>query len=318
LELVAEGLEFPEGPVALADGSVLVSEIRGGTIARVDPDSGSVERLADTGGGPNGAALGPDGRLYVCNNGGFTWSEHADGLVVPGRALARGGNQPPDYAGGSIQVVDLGSGEVQALYTECDGNQLKGPNDIVFDDHRGFYFTDSGKRRDRDSDFGGLYYATADGSKIDEIAYPMVLANGVGLSPLGDRLYVTETITARVWAWQVEAPGRLAQGGGPGPGGAELVHTLTDYRLIDSLAVEAGGNVCLATLNAGAITVVSPAGEVVEVVPVADDDPIVTNVCFGGEGLRTAYVTAAGRGRLYRAEWPRPGLGLHDTQPRTG
>jgi gluconolactonase len=315
VEVVATGLNFPEGPVALADGSVLVSEIRGGSIVRIDPRTGAVERVADTGGGPNGAALGPDGRLYVCNNGGFTWGERDDGLVFPGQALARGGNQPPDYSGGSIQVVDLGSSEVRPLYTECDGNQLKGPNDIVFDACGGFYFTDSGKRRDRESDFGGLYYATADGSEIRELAYPLILANGVGLSPAGDRVYVAETVTARVWAWPIEAPGRLAAGAGPGPGGAELVHTLTDYRLIDSLAVEAGGNVCLATLNVGAITVVSPVGEVVEVVSVAADDPIVTNICFGGEGLRTAYVTASGRGRLYRTEWARPGLELNAAEP---
>lgn len=312
MEIVAEGLNFTEGPIALPDGSVLVSEIRSGTIARIDP-GGGVTRVATTGGGPNGAALGPGGRLFVCNNGGFTWTVTDDGLVVPGRALARGGNQPPDYVGGSIQVVDMDTGSVTDLYTECDGYRLKGPNDIVFDAHGGFYFTDSGKRRERDWDYGGLYYARADGSEIHEIAYPLVLANGVGLSPEGHRVYVAETVTARAWWWEIEAPGRLAEGSGPGAGGAHLLCTLTNYELIDSFAVEADGNLCLATLQRGAITVVSPDGDIVEVVPVADDDPIVTNICFGGDELRTAYITSAGRGRLYRTQWARPGLRLNYT-----
>lgn len=309
MELAAAGLSFSEGPVALDDGSVLVTEIRSGTIARVTPD-GTLTRIATTGGGPNGAALGPGGKLFVCNNGGFTWSELPDGLVVPGAALARGGNQPPDYRGGSIQVVDLEGGSVTDLYTECDGYQLKGPNDIVFDAQGGFYFTDSGKRRERDWDYGALYYAQADGSEIREVAHPLVLANGVGLSPAGDRVYVAETVTARVWWWTIEAPGQLA-GDGPGIAGAHLLCTLTDYQLIDSLAVEAGGNVCLATLHRSAITVVSPDGEIVEVVDVPGDDPVVTNICFGGDDLRTAYITSAGRGRLYRTEWARPGLRLN-------
>jgi gluconolactonase len=314
VKLLTDSLQFPEGPIALSDGTVLVSEIRPGTIARVGQD-GTVTRVAELGGGPNGAAFGPDGLLYVCNNGGFTWTVLDDGLVVPGEGLARGANQPPDYEGGSIQTVDLATGAVRALYTSCEGHQLKGPNDIVFDAHGGFYFTDSGKRRARESDFGGLYYATADGSSVREIAYPLILANGVGLSPDGERVYVAETVTARLWAWEIEAPGVLRQGTGPGVGGAELVHTLTGYEMIDSLAVERDGNVCLATLKAGAITVVSPDGGVVEVVPVAADEPVVTNICFGGDDLRTAYVTSAGRGRLYAAQWARPGLALNGSEP---
>src|SRR3954454_12415475 len=196
---LCDGLAFPEGPVALEDGSVLVCEIRSGTIARVDPE-GAVERVATTGGGPNGAALGPDGRLYVCQNGGFTWTERADGLVHPGRELGRGGNTPPDYAGGAIQVVDLATGAVEDLYTHVDGNRLAGPNDIVFDAHGGFWFTDSGKRRDRDAANSGLYWARADGSEIREVAYPLMSANGVGLSPGGGLVHVAETSTGRLWS----------------------------------------------------------------------------------------------------------------------
>jgi gluconolactonase len=317
VSLSAEGLRFPEGPVALPDGSVLVCEIRSGTIARVDRD-GSVERIAEPGGGPNGAALGPDGRLYVCQNGGSLWNESPDGLVHPGRALGRGGSAPPEYAGGSIQVVDLATGAVEVLFKDCDGNRLSAPNDLVFDPGGGFYFTDMGKRRDRFSDNGGLYYAHADGSAISELAYPLLTPNGVGLSPAGDRVYVAETITGRVWQWEIDGPGRLKQGVGPGVGGAALLYTFGGYELLDSLAIEELGNICVAIVNRGGIAVLSPLGAFIEFVEVNRDDPIVTNICFGGKSLANAYVTSSGRGRLYEAPWPRHGLELQHARHAPG
>src|SRR6266436_5048719 len=109
---ITSGLQFPEGPVALADGSVVVVEIKRGTLTRVAPD-GKQTIVATTGGGPNGAAIGPDGLVYVCNNGGFEWHD-VGGLLVPG-------NQAHDYSGGRIQRVDLATGKVEDLYTACAG-----------------------------------------------------------------------------------------------------------------------------------------------------------------------------------------------------
>ena len=72
VRVLATGLEFPEGPVVMPDGSVVLVEIRGQRLTRVWPD-GRKEVVAQIPGGPNGAALGPDGKMYVCNNGGFSW-----------------------------------------------------------------------------------------------------------------------------------------------------------------------------------------------------------------------------------------------------
>src|SRR4249919_3970665 len=72
-ELVCEGLEFPEGPIAMNDGSVILTEIKGQRLTRVKPD-GTREVVVNTGGGPNGAAVGPDNAIYITNNGGaFEW-----------------------------------------------------------------------------------------------------------------------------------------------------------------------------------------------------------------------------------------------------
>src|SRR5256885_1825876 len=85
--LVTEGLRFPEGPIAMADGSVILTEIEGQALTRVTPD-GKKTTVAQTGGGPNGAAIGPDGKIYVTNNGGsFQWlKQTVDGveLTIPG------------------------------------------------------------------------------------------------------------------------------------------------------------------------------------------------------------------------------------------
>lgn len=139
MRIIAADLQFPEGPVPLADGSVLVVEMAGGRLTRVW-DEGRTETVAELGGGPNGAAVGPDGRIYVANSGGF-------------------------------------------------------------------YFTDSGKLSAAGVEWGALYYAQADGSGIHAVAGNLLSPNGVGLSPDGKALFVTETITAALWAWEVSSPG---------------------------------------------------------------------------------------------------------------
>src|SRR5205823_6262338 len=115
---LTDGLQFPEGPVALADGSVLLVEIAAGTLTRVMPD-GTKSVVAHTGGGPNGAAIGPDGKGYIANNGGFEW--HREGGRIRPLTQAR------DYSGGRIERVDLATGAVDVLYRASGEVPLKGP-----------------------------------------------------------------------------------------------------------------------------------------------------------------------------------------------
>ena len=298
---LASGLRFPEGPIALPNGDVLLVEIARGTLNRITAADGRNTVVAQLGGGPNGAAMGPDGHCYVCNNGGFRWVEDEHGLRPAG--------QSDDYSGGSIQRVNRGTGSFETLYTNVDGRQLRGPNDIVFDQHGGFWFTDNGKGRERDLDRGGVYYARADGSFITEAIYPMLTPNGIGLSPLEDVLYVPETVTGRIWSFEISAPGQIRKKPWPSPHGGTLLTGLPGFELLDSMAVDSEGNVCVATLYKGGITVVSPQGEVLRHVPL--DDLFTTNICFGGPGLKTAFVTLSHSGRLVSFEWPVGGLPLN-------
>jgi len=298
--IVATGLGFPEGPVALPDGSVLVVEIEQGCLTRVFPD-GRRALAASTGGGPNGAAVGPDGLIYVCNNGGFEWQRE------PG--ILRPGGQSKDYRGGSIQRVDLQSGKVETLYTECNGHPLHGPNDLVFDRHGGFYFTCNGKRREREIDRGGVYYARPDGSRIQEVIFPIPFPNGVGLSPDERTLYIAETETGRLWKFAIEAPGKVTLLPYPSPSGGVYVWGSADYQRLDSLKVEADGRICVATLIRGRVTSVRDDGSGAEFFVMPDRST--TNLCFGGADMRDVHVTLSSTGQLLRMRWPRPGLRLN-------
>ena len=295
----ASGLHFPEGPVAMPDGSVIVTEMFGKRITRVRAD-GSKETIAVVEGGPNGLAVGPDGALYLCNNGGNFEEVDLGGLIVPG------GFPDEGYVGGSIQRIDIDTGEVTTLYTECEGRQLIAPNDIVFDDAGGFWFTDHGSRKKYTSDFTGIHYAKADGSSIKTVVFPVESPNGIGLSPDGKRVYWAETHTGRVFFRNITAPGEVEAASSIDP--TWCLAGLPGLQLLDSLGVDGDGNVCVATIINGGITVISPSGEILGFVPTGD--LVTTNICFGGADLRTAFITCSSTGRLLTMQWPVAGLRL--------
>jgi gluconolactonase len=291
IRVVADGLAFPEGPVACADGSVVFAEVRGGVVKRCHPD-GRISTVSETGGGPNGVAVGPDGALYICNNGG-----RAPELLRPS----------------AIQRVDPSNGVCEDLYTGCDGQQFESLNDLVFDHAGGFWFTD----------FRGdaIYYAEPDGSRVERVLDRVPAPNGIGLSPDGTVLYWAQTHTRQIMRRRIVGPGRVEIS--PGYGIEALIHQgqadpyclvagLPGGQELDSLAVEAGGAVCVGTLVESGITVVAPSGEVVEkfLLPSQLSDGAVTNICFGGEDMCTAYVTLSLTGRVVACRWPRPGLRL--------
>ncbi len=316
---VASGLLFPEGPIAMDDGSVVLVEMFGPRLTRIRPD-GSRHTIAEIPGGPNGAAIGPDGAVYVCNNGGCFTPMKVRERLMPGHF------DEGRYLGGSIQRVDLATGEVSDLYTSCDGERLQAPNDLVFDAHGGFYFTDHGTRgslrfpratwlwklvrrvvfgdySSRPDDLTSVYYAKADGSHIERVVEGVHGPNGVGISPDGTFLYWAETFNGRICRRTITGPGTLLAGE---PN--HVVCTLPGVDGFDSLAIDSAGNVCAARLVNGGITTIAPSGEVLEHLPT--QDLVTTNICFGGDDLRTAYITLASTGRLVSTRWPRPGLAL--------
>jgi gluconolactonase len=275
-EVIAEGLVFPEGPVVMADGSVILVEIHAQRVTRCW--SGRTEVISRPGGGPNGAAIGPDGALYVCNSGGM-------------------GHDGSPTEQGRIERIDLATGKAEWLYESCEGTPLGAPNDLMFDAEGNFWFTDLGKTGTDCKFFGGLYCARPDGSAITRIYGRAVSYNGVGVSPDMQTVYVADTFTARVYAFdrriEAQSPRWLANAAGPS--------------MFDSLAMTAAGNVCIATLMPGGITTVTPAGEV-SMRPM--DDRLVTNIAFGGADMMDAWITFSDRGALVKTRWDEPGMTL--------
>jgi gluconolactonase len=284
---ITRGLEFPEGPIAMDDGSVLVVEIEGGNLTRVSPD-GTRTVVGRCGGGPNGAAIGPDGHAYVCNDGGLGFAT-IDGIRQPFELA-------PDNKGGSIQRVDLATGAVETVYTHCGNTPILSGNDIVFDPHGGFYFNDTVA--------GVVYYGRPDGSSIHIAASGLQVPNGLGLSPEQTRLYASETYTGCIVFWDVTGVGTLSESF------VEL-YSAEGHHDWDGLAIDSEGNVCAADLQESGITIISPDGRVTGKVTVPEHDPFVTNICFGGPDMRTAFIASSGLGRMYSTEWHCPGLRLN-------
>lgn len=282
MEIIAEGLGFPEGPVVMEDGSVIVVEIAAGRVTRCW--DGRKETVCEIGGGPNGAAIGPDGALWICNNGGMN-PERMVSLLGPAAA-------------GRIERVDLSNGKVERVYDSCDGIPLEGPNDLIFDALGRLWFTDLGKSHSRIRTASGLFCCELGGTEITAIDRHPISYNGIGLSPDGGTVYVADTHQARLYryhckleaqrpAWVATAPGHVS---------------------FDSLAVTEAGNICVGTLRIGGITTITPDGATSFR---AFEDRFVTNIAFGGADMQDAWLTFSTRGLLVKVRWDEPGLKLN-------
>jgi gluconolactonase len=288
ITILAEGLKFPEAPVPMNDGSVLFVQIESKQVSRLMPD-GTVSLVKQMEGGPNGLAIGPDKALYIANDGGrFSFAQRG-GYNFPGAA-------PAEHVGGSIQRLDLKSGALTTLYETCDGKRLVAPDDLVFDHQGGMWISDIGKIKGD----AGIYYALPDGKSIKCARDGMTAPNGIGLSPDGKQLHVSEG--RQLWTFDISAPGTL----GPSTSYARAEHAkLRERSIADSLKVQADGKVCVCTLLAGGISIIDAAGNT-EFIDFAD--PMTSNLAFGGADMRDAWVTLSGTSRIGRVRWPYPGL----------
>lgn len=300
--VVAEGLAFPEGPVALADGGLLLSEMAAGRVTRLHPD-GTRSTVAEVGGGPNGLAALPDGSLVVCQGGGSGWAVRPWPYPGPGAVDLLLPTGPPAVpVTPQVQLVTP-DGTVSTLFTaDADGEPLKKPSDVVVDRHGGIYLTDFGGLQGRTRALAGVLHAPP-GGPLREIVFPVELANGIALSPDERELHVVETRTRRVWGFELVEPGVVGawRSIGTVPAGGPI-----GFGSADGCCVDTDGNIVVATIGRGGITVLAPGGGIVLEVP--HDDPMPTNVAFGGPDGTTIFLTCGSSGRVLALDgWPHPG-----------
>ena len=348
-ELLASGLEYPEGPIYCSDGSILLVEIRGNALTRVIPGQNTPSRITNIPGGPNGAAIGPDidgnTQVYICNDGGFEWTSFPppdkDSKTGEEPWLWIAGNKPKDYKTGSLDRVDLTTGELKAdLFTMAEktpawppspplppiwspGYPLCGPDDLVFDKDGGLWFSDYGKHTPFKKDITGIYYVSPDGKSIRQAIYGLNCANGIGISPCGKWLYVALSFERKVLKYEIGEQGAFVPNPETLDGSYLLTGDFIGSSVLDSMALDSEGNLYVATMVPqgsnptinGGITVVSPNGDILDFIEVSVPGfyhacPLPSNICFGGDNMKTAYITCGGTGHLISMPSEIPGLPL--------
>jgi gluconolactonase len=251
--LLASNLGFPEGPVVMLDGSVVLCDGNVGQLLRWD--GSEMTMFAVTGGSPWGAVLGSDGAVYVTQGGNVPGS--GDLSAVAG-----------------IQRVNA-DGSVELLASEIGGRTLAGPNDLAFGRDGRLWFTDSGTEQDdrfpeEHRAPGALFAIGAGGAGEFLMERAQVYPNGIAFDA-ENRLYWTESMAHRVC--------RLDDGE------VTTFCQLSDGHVPDGMAFAEDGRLFVCTTISGGVTVLSPEGEVLEEIALGEH---ATNCIFDGSAL---YVT---------------------------
>lgn len=263
---IATGFGFVEGPAWDGAGTLYLSDIPNAKIHTLDL-TGKVGVFTAESGNSNGLMVTPTGGLLAC--------EAKDGQLVEWDVTAKTRN---------------------VRTAKYNGVRFNAPNDLVLDSAGGVYFTDPHYNGPEPwpQKVRGVYYVPADGEPI-RVVEDLPAPNGILLSVDEKTLYVLPSGSAEMRAYEVLAPGKLGPERifcklQPKPGETEAGGA-------DGATLDEHGNLYI-TSGAG-LQVVSPAGEVLGIIPVPEHP---ANVTFGGAELKKLYVTA--RTSLYLIEAP--------------
>src|SRR5262245_23049697 len=277
--VVGKGIPFAEGPVWCPDGTVVATSVAAGALFRVTPTTGTVERFADTNGGANGGALAVDGSILVTQNGGIDFSK------LPGVFAT----YPPFVP--TTPGLQLVSPDGSVRYLADQG--FRGPNDLAIAADGTVYFTDPGHFLAGDQGVGRVMAYERDGT-VRTVADGFSYCNGIVLERDETIVVVEGRGLQRVFAdgsreWVIE---KLGKGGG------------------DGFCVDADGRFYVASTIEHGVRVVDVDGSVLDFMAI-EGEGLTTNCCFGGDDLRTLFVTDAVPGDLVAFEgMPTPGLPL--------
>jgi len=280
IERVASGFKFTEGPMWRA-GRLWFSDLVADRMLAVTPAGKAEVLLTNSGGVPN-----PPPNAYFGSN---AMVPDQDGSVL---MIQQGGRK----------IVRLDTRlQIHPFLERYQGKKLNSPNDLVFAPDGALWFTDPpfgllGMDKDpaKELPFNGVFrYA---GGTLTAAIKDLTLPNGIGFSPDGKTLYVSNYGPRRyVKAFEVGPNGTLSNG-----------HMLIEYSNDtpgkegpDGLKIDTAGNIW--TTGPGGIRIVTPGGKVLGQIKLPE---VAANLAFANEG-KMVYITASTS--IYRLPVATPG-----------
>lgn len=262
IQVIKDGFEDTEGPIALPDGSLIFTETRASRLTKIDKD-GRTSTFLESTNGSNGLAFDSKGRLYSVQT---TPGAMKVGIIYP-------------------------KGSERVLTDNFEGKPYNRPNDLVVDRNGGVYFTDFAfQAPPPPGSMPAAIYYIPPGGKVTRVA-ENDRPNGIELSPDEQTLYVN-TNGEYLLAFDIQKDGRLGparnfgkyQGIAPGqtPRG-------------DGLAVDSDGRVYAAT-TAG-VQVFGPKGQYLGTMTLSR---VPQNLAFAGQDKKTLYIV--GRGVAFKVQ----------------
>lgn len=276
------------------------------------PDSGAVRpvKILEQGDYSEGVVLDHQGRLYFSHGKVITvvtpdgehriWAE--TGQPNGHKILADGTHLVCDASHHAVLRLDADGNLLEPASTECDGETLRGPNDLSLDPRGGFYFTDPGGSSD-ENPVGTVHYVDPDGRThlVDEgLAFP----NGIALHPGAKRLFVTESKKNRILVYDVPEAGKV----GERQEFAKLPFKEGDQidNQPDGICLDLFGNLYVAHYGMGQVQVLDRKGKLIRRYP--GGNLLTSNVAFAGEKMDQLYVTGGEpdqkSGAFYRLDLP--------------
>lgn len=266
---------YLEGPAMARDGTFYFTDVPGGRIFRITPD-GELSLFVEYDGEPNGIKIHRDGRLFVA-----------------------------DYRNG-ILIIDLLTKRIETFVKQVANERLRGPNDLAFAANGDLYFTDQGNS-DVLRPNGRVVKVTPDG-RPQIIASDIPSPNGLVVSPDQAWLYLAVTRTNTIWKLPLEVPPGLAGHAEVGTSGVWVY--LQGGTGPDGMTVDSAGNVLVAHTGLGCVWVFSPLGEPLHRINTCAGLSI-SNLVFGGEDMKTLYITESSTGSILTAQMPVAGHRLY-------
>ena len=280
---IAGSVAFTEGPAWHPNGTVFFSDIVNNRIMQRNAQ-GEVSVHRSPSGRANGLLFDRQGRLMCCE-------------------------------GGERRVTRIdGGGQITVLADQFGGKPFNSPNDLTIDSRGRVYFTDprygdkkSVEQRDENGQaIEGVYRIDRIGSVTRIIAHEVDRPNGILVSPGDKYLYVADNVNdgpraeggnRKLWRFDLQEDGSVD---------LESRHMLFDWetdRGPDGMVLDRDGRIYVAAgfnfpkppvetakkYKAG-VYVISPEGKLIQFIPVPAD--MCTNCTFGGDDLKTLFVTA--------------------------